>query len=176
MTALSLHPARGFTVIELMIVVAIVAILATVAMPSLQDMVVRMRMKTAAGDLHTSLLLARSEAIKRNATVTVNPIGGGTDWAVGWEVKDTGGTVLSRQDPYSGVTFGTLDAANAAIVLASLSFAGTGRCAIANCPGIAFVVTGTNYPSIAARCVLLDPSGRATVRVDKNGNSVDGCN
>ena len=101
---------KGFTIVELGVVLAIVGLLAAMALPNLRDFVARMRIKTAAGDLHMALLYARNEAIKRNSDVTLNPLGGGTDWAVGWEIK-SGTTVLSTQNPYSGITFSTRDAA-----------------------------------------------------------------
>ncbi len=177
--------ARGFTMIELMIVVVIVAVLATIALPNLQDVVARTRLKTAASDLHTSLVFARSEAIKRNCQINVVPAIGG--WVQGWSVKTDltcpqpppnppAEIVLTKQDAYQQIAFRTADAANATITLASLSFAGTGRCAIANCPGVAFVLTATNYPLIQARCVLLDPSGRPAVRMDRDTNPLNGCN
>jgi type IV fimbrial biogenesis protein FimT len=171
---MTLQPRRGFTMIELMIVVAIVAILATVAMPSMRDIVVRARLKTAAGDLHTSLMFARSEAIKRNGAVTVSPLGGGTDWAVGWEVK-SGTTVLSTQDPYVSVTFATTDASYVAATISSVSFGGTGRATPSAGTSVAFVLTATGS-SLAARCVVLDPSGRPTVRTDQDNDPSDGCN
>ena len=167
---------RGFTIIELMIVMVIVGVLATIAAPSMRDIVVRTRLKTAASDLHVSLTFARSEAIKRNNTISVIPANA-ADWSRGWRVEFAGPPiqVLARQDAYQEIAFATTDAANAAIALASLSFAGTGRCAIANCPGVAFVLTAANSPTIRARCVILDPSGRAAVRTDRDGNPANGC-
>ena len=164
----------GFTLIELVIVVAIVAILATVAMPSFRDFALRIRLKTAAGDLHTSLMFARSEAIKRNAVVTVSPVGGGTNWAAGWEVK-SGTAVLTTQDAYTGLTFTTTDAAYTASTISSISFAGTGRATPSAGTSVAFVVRAPDS-SAAARCVVLDPSGRPTVRTDQDNDPSDGCN
>ncbi|MOA45503.1 Type II transport protein GspH [compost metagenome] len=51
-------------------------------------MVARQRVKTAAADLHTSLLQARAEAIKRNQRVLIRP-GSGETWSNGWLVPDT---------------------------------------------------------------------------------------
>ena len=183
---MSLHTPRGFTIIELMIVILIVAILATFALPSMRDVVIRMRLKTAAGDLHSSLMLARAEAIKRNGTITISPIGGGTDWKAGWEVK-TGATVLSRQDAYADTGFTATDAAySAPVAISSVSFAGSGRATPSAGTSVAFVLTapgsstsslvGAHDSNIAARCVVLDPSGRAAVRTDQNRNADDGCN
>ena len=85
--------ARGFTVLELMIAVAIVAIMTAIAAPSMMDFVRTNRLSTAARQLDADILLARREAIKRNARVlvcvagtTANTCGSGTAWANGWLV------------------------------------------------------------------------------------------
>ncbi len=82
---------RGFTTIELLIVIAIAAIVAVVAVPSLQGTIHDFRQKTALSLLVSDLNQARSEAIKRNARVLLcvrNTAGTGcatgTNWSVGW--------------------------------------------------------------------------------------------
>lgn len=62
---------RGFTVIELMITIVIVAILLTIGVPSMQNLIMDNRLTTAANDFLTELNLARSEAVKRGARVVV---------------------------------------------------------------------------------------------------------
>ena len=61
----------GFTTIELMLAVAVVAILVAVAAPGLQDFIQNMRLTGQANDLLTDLMLARSEATKRDVSVSV---------------------------------------------------------------------------------------------------------
>lgn len=63
----ALQRAQGFSLIELMVAVAILAILLALAVPSFQDMIQQNRVRTAAADLNDSLNLARSEAIKRGS-------------------------------------------------------------------------------------------------------------
>lgn len=79
--------AAGFTVIELMIALAILSILIGIATPAFKGMVNSQRVKTAAADLHASLLQARSEAVKRNQRVLIRPASGET-WSDGWLVSD----------------------------------------------------------------------------------------
>ena len=92
----------GFSLVELMIVIAIVAIMAGIAAPSFQDMVASQRLRTAGSALNESLWLARSEAIKRNVSVSFEF----DDIANGWEVKTAGNQTLLVQEPISGITSG----------------------------------------------------------------------
>ncbi len=69
----SCNPERqgGFSAIELMIVVAIAAILLTIAAPSFSALMANLRLTTAADNLLGTIALARSEAIKRNVPIGV---------------------------------------------------------------------------------------------------------
>jgi type IV fimbrial biogenesis protein FimT len=88
--------ARGFTMLEVMVVVAIAAILAAVGLPSLRAFIASQRIKTASFDMIAMMTLARSEAIKRNAPVQATPVN--NDWKQGWVVAPTSGTLtISRQ-------------------------------------------------------------------------------
>jgi len=92
--------ARGFTAVELMVVVAIVAILASLAAPSFKYLVERWRVRDAVEAMTTTLYLARSEAVKRGGDVVVAQ---GTDgacetgeWRCGWTVSSgSGGDIQS---------------------------------------------------------------------------------
>lgn len=82
----------GFTLVEMMVTVAVLAILVTVAIPNYQAFVLSSRMTAQANDFLAALQLARSEAVKRNAPVRMRANGG--DWASGWEIVDAGDNVL----------------------------------------------------------------------------------
>jgi type IV fimbrial biogenesis protein FimT len=62
---------RGFTLIEVMIVVVVVAVILTLAAPSFRDMILMQRLKGVNAQLVTDLAFARSEAISRGAFVRV---------------------------------------------------------------------------------------------------------
>lgn len=87
--------ARGFTLIELMVVVAVAAIFAAIATPSFRELMVSTRTRAAASALHESLWLARSEAIKRNKPMTFTV----TTLQNGWTITpvDTPSTVLRKE-------------------------------------------------------------------------------
>lgn len=109
--------ARGFTLIELMVALAVLAIVVGIGVPSYQDYVANQRVKTASQSLFMSLLLARSEAIKRNQTVTVSASDG--DWEKGWVVSASGQDIRVEQ------SLQAVGMANSPV--SSLSFSRNGR-------------------------------------------------
>lgn len=68
---MSIRSHRGFTLIELMIVIALVAIVATLAAPSFTNMLARKRVEGVTAELATDFQYAKSEAVGRNADVRV---------------------------------------------------------------------------------------------------------
>lgn len=99
---------RGFTLLELMVTLAIAAILATLAAPAFQDIIIKSRLSGVGNQFTGHILRARNEAISRNTCtimclstntddaivtdssgqVTKGPIcaNAGTDWQQGWIV------------------------------------------------------------------------------------------
>lgn len=79
---------HGFTLIEAMVVVAIVAIIGAIAAPSFRDLLRNNRLSAASSTLQVSLSLARSEAAKRgsDSRVTVAANGTAGQWDNGWTV------------------------------------------------------------------------------------------
>ncbi len=63
--------AAGFTIIELMITILVAAIMVALAAPGMKELMERNRVQTAADTLFTSLMLARSESLKRNQPVVM---------------------------------------------------------------------------------------------------------
>lgn len=105
---------RGFTLVELMITLAVMAILLTVGIPSFQSIFQSNRLATQANEMIGSINLARSEAIKRGANVTITPNAGGfqNGWCIHTGNACAGGAVL-RQFPAMNqmtVTAGVINA------------------------------------------------------------------
>ena len=92
---------RGFTLIEVMVVITIAGVMLGIGVPSFKNFVAGQRVKTAAGDFSTAAIYARSEAIKRNAEVGLVAAAGG--WKDGWSVK-AGAVTLSQQAAFPALT------------------------------------------------------------------------
>lgn len=137
----------GFTLPELMAVVAIMATLAAVAGPSFTDLIASQRAKSATTDLFGALLRARSEAVKRNATVTLQP--NGSSWQSGWTIPNP--TTADAMIDVHGAVTGTTISGPASVV-----FQANGRLVGASRPS--FDIQAAN--GSAKRCIEIDLSGR----------------
>jgi type IV fimbrial biogenesis protein FimT len=139
--------ARGFTLIELLTVVAITAILSAMAAPAFKSLVAGQRARTASTDLYAALVLARSEAIKRDTQVTLQPAG--EAWQAGWRIpnpSDTGHPVANH-GPVQGATITGPE---------SVVYLPNGRVASDTAPQFDIAVDGAE----THRCVQVDLSGR----------------
>lgn len=150
-------PQRGFTIIELMFVVIILAVLAGLAAPSFSELARTQRVRATAVDLYSDITLARSEAIKRGAQMFVVPKDTATpkDWARGWDIRLTGvtGVIIKTQDPMEG---GITASGPASII-----FGQAGRpMATAN-----IEIKHADLDSSKWRCLAVDLGGRPVSKV-----------
>jgi type IV fimbrial biogenesis protein FimT len=93
--------AFGFSLIELMVALAVAAILISAAVPGFQHLIISSRLTTTANELVAALNMARSEAIKRNAAVNLNSDGA---------VKINNNTVRAAIEPPAQINLGSVKA------------------------------------------------------------------
>ncbi|MEQ8483268.1 MAG: GspH/FimT family pseudopilin [Pseudomonadales bacterium] len=110
-----MQPARpapsGFTIVELMVSLAVAAILIGFALPAFNDFVDQRRMASRINDLVLAINYARSEAARRGGPVSVQALAPAADneWGGGYCVVEgdpgnCGGVVLRRFEPYDDAT------------------------------------------------------------------------
>lgn len=149
---------RGFTLLELFVVIAVAAILAAAALPGLQEFIKNNNRSTRMNTLVTALNYARSDAVNRRRTTTVCP-------------TDNQCSCAGDAEFHSGV-----------LVRIGVGVAEPAPCSAANAPlryfrmdtSAAFTLLGTGpgaVPAPALTQVDFGPAGRATTNV---GGSVAG--
>jgi type IV fimbrial biogenesis protein FimT len=145
--------AAGFTLIEAVVVVALLGIVAAIAAPSFRSFIGTMNSKSAAFDLINDMTVARSEAIKRNDTTSLVPVSG--DWTNGWRVLDGNGDVLRERAALTS----SLSVSGAAV--AGVTFRPNGRLSDDVADGnLAWSISST-ISGVTARCVVISPTGSA---------------
>jgi type IV fimbrial biogenesis protein FimT len=167
---------NGFSLIELMIVVAIVAILAGLAAPSFTELLRNNRLAAASSALQVSLSLARSEAVKRgsDARVTVAANGTAGSWANGWTVfvdktADAHGNIGPTTDDTSAVGWTRLEVVSSPSGPISVGQTGTLNYFSYNGQGRMIDVTGAgvvnrsfwfSYGTSQKYCLVVNNTGR----------------
>ncbi len=160
---------RGFTLIELMVVVAMVAIMMTLAVPGLRTLLVNQRLNAVTSDFQSSAMQARSTALKFNQRVIVQPsAGSGGAWADGYRIfidtnqnssfdSGTDTLVLTPEKPPAGVTIAKQSGVNN-----YFGYEGSGFLAsIGGSANATWKITASGTDRI--RCLIIERSGRARV-------------
>jgi type IV fimbrial biogenesis protein FimT len=166
----------GISLVEMMIAITIIAVLASVAVPSYRSVTTRNRISSEIGALMGDFQYARSESVRQGLTVVVctiadpnaNPptCGASSSWQNGWIVfSDVGGSgaydptkgdvLLRQQQPFAGGAVS--DTVVATPSISSVSFNREGFSAVANAESFAFH-DYQNTPNYS-RCISLSVVG-----------------
>ena len=144
--------ASGFTLVELMVSLAVLAIGLSLATPPFQKLIASQRVKNASFDLYSALNYARSEAVKRNGNISVKAgaLSNGS-WASGWRIDD-GTTILRSWGATSSLSV------SEASSLATVTYGVDGRLTTV-APRLQ-VAPAVSLSGVSGRCVRVDLSGR----------------
>lgn len=129
---------KGFTIVELMVTIAIAAILLSVAAPSYTTFIRNSQLSDAVSEFMTAVNAARGNAIKQGINTYLVPTTG-TDWSTGWYVFADGNwdglytasdpkdvLIMQSQVPSSILTVGTPIGNNSTLTDGYLLFTGSG--------------------------------------------------
>lgn len=179
--------AEGLTLIELMVVIAIVGILIALAAPSFRNLIIKNKVQAAASEFQSALALARSEAVKRGGdariTVVANSLSGTSPvWTSGLTVFYDTTTNANGNAPPSDASklimkTAAMDAGVQAVVgFSAITFNGFGRSISSTGAPLggtaAFGATDSDWI-----CNVIGLSGRINSKTVSNAAyKVEGCN
>ena len=165
--ALARRRVAGSTLIELVITIAIVAIVLAAGLPAMSTWIGNVRARNAADGLQNALRLGQSEAVRRNASVSLTLTADSTPGTgssasgtgINWVLKDAGGNLIQAKgtEGQNGVTMATKDSSGAAYAFAGVvTFDGLGRTDQSAVLQFEFSASGGDHPMR----VWLTPAGR----------------
>lgn len=141
---------NGFTLIEMLVTMAMAAILAALATPAYRSYMINQQLSTASSNLLSALLQARSEAMRLGKFVAVVPIDG-TNWSSGWQLK-----VMNNSCSVTADVSGNLDVLPTSV---AIDATGTTNAFAHGTPSYTYAPSGFPFPSCASPYFSGDMNG-----------------
>lgn len=166
------RPDAGFTLIEVLVVTAIMGILLTIGMPGLRSLMDNQKMKSATFDLVTTVMQARSEAVKYGTTsgASISIVAQSGNYNNGWCIVFTSSSACSVSAPGGDVMRVNAATANVTYTVFSCSatpcvitFGRTGR--LSSGSAVKIRVDNDDTSNLLTRCVTIDTAGNASTKV-----------
>jgi prepilin-type N-terminal cleavage/methylation domain-containing protein len=176
--SLSVTRRNGFTLVEMMVVVAIVAVLTMIAIPSFRSLIRSLRASSEANAVVSAIRFMRAEAMKRGTTVSLTPPAGQASLSNGWVIfVDAAG----NRDPVAALPAGTQPLARRDDVASNMIFQVAGCAGSSNATSFSLDRTGAclggGLPLMrilvgaedSANAGQIDPTARRAICMDGPG-------
>jgi type IV fimbrial biogenesis protein FimT len=125
---LSDRKTRGFTLVEMMVVMAILGIFLAIAVPSFRQMLMNFQIRALSESILNGLQLARSSAVQRNEQVQFELATSAGAYTLGWTVKTVSdGTVIQSRSAGESSSVLIIDTVPALALSTTVTFDGMGR-------------------------------------------------
>lgn len=163
---------KAFSLVEVMVVVALLGVVMAIAVPSIRSMMDNQKMKTATFDLVTTVMQARSEAIKfgNTAGASISIAAQGGNYNNGWcivfssasacSVSAPAGDVMRVNSATANVTYSVFSCSSNPCVI---TFGRNGR--LTSGSSVKLQVVNDLASNPLTRCVVIDAAGNANVKV-----------
>jgi type IV fimbrial biogenesis protein FimT len=164
---------KGFTLIELMVTIAVAAILVSIALPSFRNLIVSNRLNTLATEMVDAVVFGRSESVKRNSPIVFCRVASATATACDSEILWTHWVILSGTNV---IRRGEVNSHNSTIKVSSdltdskVVFGGDGLARsggeIVSQSGSTISICSTSGPSESIRNVTFGAASRVSTNKD----------
>ena len=161
----------GFSLLELMVVLSIIGILVSIAIPGFGYLAASTKVKGASTELYLALIRARSESVKRNRGVQVIATSGDeTRWDEGWRViadqnNDGDYDDTASDDDRLIAEQGVLQRVTITMATDNVVYRPTGRISGAAQPAFDISSEDTEYDNLE-RCVSADLTGKPYIKTE----------
>lgn len=169
----------GFTLLEVLVTIAILAIATMLALPTLNEFTVKMRVDNEISQLHRMLLLTRNTAINAEQNITICPLDNNNNCSTNWHQAVTVFKDLNKNQRYDSADNETIVQVKSAITnqdtlkyeKSSLIYTATGN--LANGSSVLpFTYCPYAFNGLA-RGILVSLSGRSYVTSDTDNDGKD---
>ena len=150
---------KGFTIWQVMIPMIIVGVMSSIMLPSFSEMVKEQRLRQASSEFRSSIVLARSEAVKRNSYLSLVP---NQTWDQGWCVNPNSDDTTCTD--FSIFKYGITDNMSVSSTSSSVIFNDWGR--TSSCPQFTMSIDNCSI------CLAVTSDGRV---LSQKGQCTSSC-